>query len=300
MILGPRSGARLEVLLLATVALVGCRSAPERQSVDRLVVAETDGALHLEALGLPREELRRAALEAVAASALFGPPVPEGEKARRWLGRVAVHRADTVPSHPPLAQVLLTFELSPRDGGGTIRETARAAEPVVAGGQRGQHQALRRAAAAALARAMAGFDLLLSAERKADAELLNDLSAPDARVRDVAIRALAERRNRAAVPALVERLSDPDPELVERAIGALGQIGDPAAVGPLVRLAQRRQGPAVAQLARVIGDLGGSDARAYLLTQASGNPDPLIRAAAQQALDELTAREAEGTRAARR
>ncbi len=297
---GPRSGARFEILLLAAAALLGCRQGPERQSVDRMVVAETEGALHLEALGLPREGLRRVALEAVAASSLFGPPVPEGEQARRWLGRVAIHRADIVPSHPPLAQVILTFELSPKDGGGTVRETARAAEPVVAGGQRGQHEALRRAAAGALARAMAGFDLLLAAERKPDGELLRDLSAPEARVRDVAIRALADRRNRAAVPALVERLSDPDPDVVERAIGALGQIGDPAAVGPLVRLAQRRQGPAVAHLARIIGDLGGNDARAYLLVQASGNPDPLIRAAAQQALDELTAREAEGARAAGR
>jgi len=300
MIRSPRSGAPLLLLLLAAAALAGCRRAPERQSVDRMVVAETDGALRLEALGLPREELRRTALSAVAASTLFGPPVPEGEKARRWLGRGAIHRADAVPSHPPLAQVVLTLELSPTDSGGTIRETARAAEPVVAGGQRGQHEAFRRAAAAALARTMAGFDLLLAAERKGDAELLRDLGAPDARVRDVAIRALADRRNKAAVPALVERLADPDPDVVDRAIGALGQIGDPAAVGALVRLAQRRQGPAVAQLARVIGDLGGNDARAYLLTQASGNADPLIRAAAQQALDDLTAREAEGSRAAGR
>jgi len=292
MSLRPRSGARSEVLLLAA-ALLACRAAPERQSVDRMVVAETDGAQRLEELGLPRDEVRRAALEAVAASPLFGPPVPEGEKARRWLGRVAVHRADLLPAHPPLAQVMLTLELSPRDGGGTIRETARTAEPVVGGGQRGAREALRRAAAQALGRAMAGFDLLLAAQRKGDEALLRDLSSTDARVRDVAIRTLAERRNRAAVPALVQRLSDPDPEVVERAIGALGQIGDPAAVGPLVRMAQRRQGPAVAALVRVIGDLGGNDARAYLLTQASGSVDPLIRAAAQQALDELTAREAE-------
>lgn len=295
----PRSGARPEVLLLAA-ALLGCRPSPERQSVDRMVVAETEGAQVLEGLGLPRDQLRRTALEAVAASPLFGPPVPEGEKARRWLGRVVVHRADLLPSHPPLAQVMLTLELSPRDGGGTVRETARTAEPVVAGGQRGTQEALRRAAAQALGRAMAGFDLLLAAERKSEEALLRDLSAPEARVRDVAIRTLAEKRHRAAVPALVERLSDPDPEVVERAIGALGQIGDPAAVGPLVRLAQRRQGPAVAALVRVIGDLGGNDARAYLLTQASGNPDPLIRAAAQQALDELVAREAEAGRGAGR
>jgi hypothetical protein len=53
----------------------------------------------------------------------------------------------------------------------------------------------------------------------------------------------------------------------------------------------------VANLARIIGDLGGPDARAYLLTLASGHPDPQVRSAAQQALDDMAAREAEAVRA---
>jgi hypothetical protein len=265
--------------------------------VDRVVVAETEGSLRLESIGISRQDLLRAALDAVRASPTFGPPVPEGEKARRWLGRVAVLRVDTLGGGgPPLAQVVLEMELSPQDGGGTLREAARGAEPV-GPGPRGMREAFDRAASQALSGAVRGFALLLAAERKGDGDLIADLGSPDARVRDDAVRVLAERRSRAAVPALAERLSDPDPGVAERAIGALGQIGDPAAVTPLVRLAQRRQGPSVANLARIIGDLGGPDARAYLLTLASGHPDPQVRSAAQQALDDMAAREAEAARA---
>ncbi len=298
--IGRRGRARWGALLVAALAALGaCRAKPPRQSVDRMVVAETDAALRLETIGVTRDEVMRAAVDAVRASPRFGPPAPEGEKARRWLGRVSVHRADTVASGgPPLAQVLLTLELSPQEGVGALRETAAAAEPV-GPGPRGLREAFGRAAAAALARAVAGFDLLLAAEAKDDAALVADLGAPDARVRDVAVRILADRRHAGAVPALVERLSDPDPEVVERAIGALGQIGDRRAVTPLVRLAQRRQGPSVAQLARIIGDIGGPDARAYLLTLASGSTDRLVQEAAQQALDEMTAREARSRPAAK-
>ena len=300
MIAGQSRGRWRALLGVALAALGACRARPPRQSVDRVVVAETDAALRLETIGVTRDEVMRAAVEAVRASPRFGPPAPEGDKARRWLGRVAVHRAETLTGGgPPLAQVVLTLELSPQEGAGALRETSGAAEPV-GPGPRGLRDAFGRAAAAALGRAVAGFDLLLAAEGKGDAALVADLRSPDARVRDVAVRVLADRRHAGAVPALVERLSDPDPEVVERAIGALGQIGDPRAVTPLVRLAQRRQGPSVAQLARIIGDIGGPDARAYLLTLASGSPDRLVQEAAQQALDEMTAREAQARPAAKR
>jgi hypothetical protein len=295
--LASRAGGAIAAAALA--ALGGCPRSPQRQSVDRIAVAETEGALRLESIGISREEILRAAVEAIRAAPGFGPPAPEGEKARRWLGRVAVLGADTVPGGElQRAQVTLTFELSPQGGGSALRETAGGEEPV-GPGPRGLREAFDRATAAALARAAAGFGLLLAAERKPERELVGDLGSPDARVRDVAVRALAERRHAGAVPALVERLSDPDPEVAERAIGALAQIGDPAAVPALVRLAQRRQGPSAAALARIIGDIGGPDARAYLLTLASGHPDAQVRSAAQQALDEMAAREAEEARARR-
>jgi hypothetical protein len=288
-----RAGAA--ALLAAATAAAGCQCRGRtRQSVDRVTVADTEAALALESIGLRREEVAALASAALRASPAFGPPAPESPEARHWLGRVEVHRADAVAGGgPTLAQVTLSFELSPRDAGGPMREFSRAAVPAAAG-PRGLRDAFARAVEEALARAAGGFALLLAAEGKEEAALLADLKAPDARVRDAAVRVLAERKSREAVPALIDRLSDPDPAVVERAIGALGQIGDERAVVPLVRLAQRRQGAAIAQLARIIGDVGGPDARAYLVTLASGHRDPLVRGAAQQALDELEARAARG------
>jgi hypothetical protein len=279
-------------LCAALLALGACRAPAPRQSVDRVVVAETEGTQRLEGAGVGRDEVLRVALEALRGSRTFGPPAPEGAAARRWLGRVAVHRAEaTGGAAGPSAHVVLTLELSPQESGGTLRETARAVEPVGTG-PRALREAFSRATAGALERRWAASPCP-GRGAKAEDELLADLGAPDARVRDCAVRVLADRKSRAAVPALVERLADPDPEVVERAIGALGQIGDAAAVPSLVRLAQRRQGPSVAHLARIIGDVGGPDARSYLLTLASGHADPLVRAAAQQALDEMEARAAE-------
>jgi len=289
-----RAGAWLAALL----GLASCRQEP-RQSVDRLVVADTDAAQALAGVGLSRDDLLQVGLDAIRTAKGFGPPVPQSAAARHWLGRLALHRADTRGGPgAAVAHVVLTLELSPQDRSGVLRETASGAEPIGAG-PRPLREAFSRATAQALSRALDGFAVLIAAERKGDEALLADLTAQDARARDSAVRVLADRRSRAAVPALVERLGDPDPEVVERAIGALGQIGDERAVSALVRLAQRRTGPSVAQLARIIGDIGGPDARAYLLTLASGHLDPLVRGAAQQALDELEAREAADASAGR-
>jgi hypothetical protein len=40
-----------------------------------------------------------------------------------------------------------------------------------------------------------------------------------------------------------------------------------------------------------VGDIGGADAQAWLLTIASGHPDEVVRGAAKEALAEMSARE---------
>jgi HEAT repeat protein len=110
-------------------------------------------------------------------------------------------------------------------------------------------------------------------------------------VRDQAVRALAERGDKEAVPALVQRLKDSDPEVVERTVGALAQLRDARAVPGLIELTRHRDAPYVANVARIVGDLGGPEARAWLLTLSSGHPDDVVRGAANEALAELSARE---------
>ncbi len=254
----------------------------------------------LAALGLGREDLRRDAGEALSAAGF--------SLATKGAPRAAVHYRATaailnarmtrraLPDGPPESEesrMEAAVELVLRAVGsseGSMREVARASEPV----RRGEPElaALRRALAGATRRAAAGLAVGLAEAAKPDREVIADLDSGDSRVRDYAVRVLADRKNPAAVPALIARLRDPDPELVERAVGALDQIRDPRAVEPLIELSHRREGPFVAQLARIIGDIGGPEADAYLLTLASGHPEPIVRRAAKQALAESRERRA--------
>jgi hypothetical protein len=287
--------------LAAVVVVSACRGTPPRV-VERVTVAEGLSPGRLAALGLDPEDLRRAALEAFAATPGFAVTPPQPPRgAIRCRATVALLEARAVleplPGGPaesavPRAVASVELEVAPVGGEEVVREAARWAEPMGVGEE--STRALRRAVEGA-ARKAAGFLAMALAEAaKPDAKVVADLEAGDARLRDYAVRVLADRRNPAAVPALVARLGDSDPEVVERAVGALAQIRDRRAVVPLIELSHRREGPSVAQLARIIGDIGGSEAESFLLTLASGHPEPGVRSAAAEALREIEARRADG------
>lgn len=286
------------VAFAAVVVACACRGTPPRV-VERVTVAEGLSPGRLAALGLGPEDLRLAAREAFAATPGFAVTPPEpGRGAVRCRATVALLEARAVleplPGGPaesavPRAVASVELEVAAVGGDEVVREAARWAEPMAVGEE--STQALRRAVGGA-ARKAAGFLAMALAEAaKPDAKVVADLEAGDARLRDYAVRVLADRKNPAAVPALVARLGDSDPEVVERAVGALAQIRDRRAVVPLIELSHRREGPSVAQLARIIGDIGGSEAESFLLTLASGHPEPGVRRAAAEALREMEARQ---------
>jgi HEAT repeat protein len=186
--------------------------------------------------------------------------------------------------------VAVEIALSPEPGlhAPTLRDTGSGVAPV---GALGPGEAFRQAVASAARDAAEGLSLGFAAERKPVDQVLADLSSADPRVRDHAVRALAERRSPEAVPALVERLEDSDNDVVQRAVGALAQIGDTRAVGPLIDLAQRSDPEMASRVVRVIGDLGGDEAAGYLLTLEYGAEDRRLRRAAREALRDLRARE---------
>ena len=271
-------------------AFCACHSQP-RYAVERLVVADTDGSQRLERAGVPGDALREEALRVLARAPGFAGAKARG--AHRLVGQIIVQRADAFSGGPggaAVAHVALTVELASEQGELALRETGRAAEPVGAGPE-ALRAALDRAARAAIARAVDSFSLQVAAERKRTSELMKDLDSTEARVRDQAVRALAERGDPTAVPGLISRLKDSDPEVRERAVGALAQLRDARAVPALIELSRRRDGPYVANLVRIVGDIGGPDARAWLLTLSSGHPDDVVRGAATEALSELAARD---------
>jgi hypothetical protein len=162
----------------------------------------------------------------------------------------------------------------------------------------------REAWLAALSQAARGASealaLAFAADAKPEQELVSDLAADDARVREQAIRVLGERKSRAAVPALVARLDDGEPRLAHRAVAALAQIGDERAVPALIELARSADPELAARLVRYVGDIGGAEAEGFLLTVEAGHPERRVRAAARDALEDMRERAREAPVATRK
>ncbi|MEI7705131.1 MAG: HEAT repeat domain-containing protein [Deltaproteobacteria bacterium] len=276
------------------VVLAGCRKAPESCVVTGVTVEESKGPSILLAVGIDREELRKLALEAFAAAPGFEVPAqPPRKGAPRCRGTVSLLDARLVPKGAlGQVEVLLRLEVEPGEEQDVIGESVRGAEGLEPGEARAS--GFRRAIRTSAGRAARALSAALAESRKPDAEVIRDLESSDARLRELAVGVLADRKNVAAVPGLIARLLDPNPEVADRAVGALAQMGDPRAVGPIIELSRRREGAFVAQMVRAVGDIGGPEAEAYLETMSSGHRDPVVAEAAQEALRDARRRRAGG------
>jgi hypothetical protein len=279
--------------MAAAEGLAGCSRKPEPCLITGVTVVQGDGSSRLEALGLDRDELRFMTLRALGRTAGF--QVPSGEPprgARRCRAGVSILDARLSAKGTTLAEILVRLEVAPGEDADAISETVRSAESVEPG--EAVLAAFRRAVEGGAARAASGLALAIAEAQKPDALVIQDLESGNPRLRDLAVRVLADRKNPVAVPALLARLQDPDPDVADRAVGALAQIGDPRAVGPIIELSRRREGPFVAQMVRIVGDIGGAEAEAYLETMLAGHPDPAVVSAAREALRDARRRNPDG------
>ena len=282
---------------LAVALALGCSrtGGPVHVASVRVASGAVDGPL-LEA-GLDDAALER---EARAALGRAGFKMGEGARAHRAEVDVASVRLapPAAPGAPARVEVSVEIELTRAEAaGGSRREVGTLAAPL--GGSdpaAAWASALAGAAKEAAERLALGF----AEEAKTTAALVEDLGSKDARVREQAIRVVADRKAAAAVPALLEQLKDDDPRLVHRAVGALAQIGDARAVPPLIDLSRSGDPALAARVARVIGDIGGAEAEGYLLTIGSGHPDARVRRAAAEALADMRAREERARATARK
>jgi hypothetical protein len=291
----------VRVLVATAVLLCAACSRGGAGSV-HVVSVRVSGTVFADAL---REAgVDEAALEAAAREGLASAGFRAGEGKRPHRAEVSVTGVRFVapesPGASPRVEAALEIALSPAQPGegGTARETGTSAVAVSGDLRRAWQTAIQRAAR----QAADGLALAWAEEGKSVDALIADLSSEDPRVRDHAVRILAERKSPAAVPALLERLKDEDRRVVHRAVGALAQIGDERAVPPLIELSRSGDPSLTARVARIIGDIGGAEAEGYLLTVEAGHPDPRVRSAARDALVELEARAAErkGSVAARK
>jgi HEAT repeats len=281
---------------LVVASLAACSRGPGKIHVRTVRVA--DGAV---TPALREVGIDEAALADAARAALRSVGFAFGEGARAHIAEVSGASvrlaAPNASAGAPRLEIAVEVALVPTDGGepGAVRETGTAAAPLGGGDPA---VASRAALAQAAQRAAESLLLGFAEEAKPIDKLIADLDARDARIRDHAVRVLADRRSAAtaAVPALIARLKDKDedPRIVHRAVGALAQIGDPRAVGPLIDLSRNGDAALAARVARLIGDIGGPEAEGYLLTLEAGHPDPRVRKAAREALGEMRARAEQG------
>ena len=145
----------------------------------------------------------------------------------------------------------------------------------------------------AVRRAGQELERTMQLSRASPEEVVRALGSEDERVRARAAMIAGTRRIHEALPGLMARVRDESEveQVVLRSIGALVAIGDPEAAHALIDAGRRKSSAYVAQIVFALGELGGREAEAYLFTVASGHPDPALRDAARQALDNLEARD---------
>jgi len=284
----------------ALLSLGACSARPEPIHVETIELPR--GALAPE---LAEAGLDESALDGAARGALRGAGFELGRGVRPHRALVDVASVRLVPadagSAGPRLEVSVEIALTPVDGGrdgATRRELASAGVPLTSA--RTPRDACLAALVQAAQRAAEGLALGVRAEEKPASDLVADLAARDARVREQAVRVLGERRSRAAVPALIGRMKEEEPRLAQRIVAALAQIGDERAVPALIEASRGGDAPLTVRLVRYIGDIGGAEAEGYLLTLESGHGDRRVRKAAREALDDMNARAKEAALAARK
>ena len=177
-------------------------------------------------LAIPPQQIRREMTAALERTRHFA--VREGASARV---RLDVESARRLTGERESADVQLVLELSAASPEGELERTVaegsgRATTAPDAGADaEARIAAFDAALQVALEDAARGLAWQLESRRKTDDELVRDLADPDPRVRDYAVRSLADRRSPAVVPQLIARLEDDNPAVALRAVGALVAIG---------------------------------------------------------------------------
>ncbi|HXX31926.1 MAG TPA: HEAT repeat domain-containing protein [Myxococcaceae bacterium] len=284
-------------LLLAAVlaALVACRPAPHLvERVEVVGASVADAPL----LGTTAAQLQAALQRRIAAEPRLkllpaGARAPEGAPVVRLLLELSGVREVVRTGHEgPEVEVIADLTLRRKTESGTERTELWASGAVRPMGQtfEDRQDAARRALDQALDDLVRGARAQLDALDQPDKVLVRDLDSPDPRTRDAALDVLAARKHPRSVPVLLERLQSDDPLEVRRAMGALVEMRATQAVPALIDLARDKDPGFLRELVYALGAIGGDEARAYLYTVAQGHDSPVVREAAQRALDELTQR----------
>lgn len=117
--------------------------------------------------------------------------------------------------------------------------------------------------------------------------LLAALEADHGELRDEALRIVGDRHTTAAVPTLLRLLDDEDERIRDGALGALVQLRERKAIKALIDSRSLRDGREMRKIFDAIVALGGEEAEQYLSFVADGHDDEAVRAEARAALAKL-------------
>jgi hypothetical protein len=283
------------LLAFCAVLLGACRSQAPRHPVAPVEVSGTtvrDNAL----LGLAPEGVAELLTEALKASGRFEPrkeDAPREERPWRLTLDVPFTREVLKDGDPrSFAEVGANLVLE-RFGGDLPQQyevVGLGEAPVLEDTPAGRQAAMRNALRSVLRQVTESAALQLAALERTDEVLVQDLRATDARIREFALRTLAERQHPAAAPLLIDRLKEAtDADTLRKTMGTLVEMKARVAVPVLIDLARGRDLGFVQEIVFAVGEIGGPEAEAYLYTVAQGHDAPAVQAAAQQALDTLYA-----------
>ncbi len=281
--------------MLLGLATASCKV--QTQPVFQTVDIDAQDFLKESALGWFPRELSGRIAAALSANGL--PVLKEGARApanaQLFKGRLNLESQFSPPRGPgpALVAVAAVFQIKGKDLGSINSVSAQREVGLKGNGPEDRREATVHAVEGVLDDIAAEAAALVKATNQKDDELVKGLESTDARTRVFAMKVLADRRNPAAVPALLEQLKSENLDVVRGAIGSLVELKDPRAVPVMIDASHARDNLFQREVVFALGSIGGDEAQAYLFTMAQGHDEPVVRASAQQALDELTAKATE-------
>lgn len=283
-----RGGGLRRAGLLLMLLGAACSKAT-RPHVERVTIDQFEGRA---VLGLSSEQLEtklRRALEASKFVVLKADEkAPEGVSP--WRVSLALNLVEPDPEEGPVGTVEGALSLIQRGEDDSFDVQAHDSKKATSNQIEDIQEASGIALQLVLNRLVAESKTLIDLKSASDSKLVEAVSSAELPVRNAAVTLLARKRNPAALKPLLARLESSDASDIRRTMGLLVELKDPAAVPALIEVSRARDSIVQREVVFALGAIGGDEAEAYLWSVAQGHDDPLIRASATQALDELKAR----------
>lgn len=265
--------------------------------IDRVIVGsaaglDVVGQTKAELEGSLRRHLREARFELADGSGTAVSPGPPP-----WRLVTHLHVEEPAIEGEPAVEVAAALTWHRRGAVESWQTEGRRTSPSVGeGGVAGIQRAARLALDEVLVEGISEARWLIDGMERDDAELVARLEPVDAGTArgDAALQVLARRRSPLVLPHLKQRLGTSNGSALRRTIGWLIDAKDPSAAGALIEASRGKEPVLQREIVFALGELGGPEAEAYLFTLAAGHEDPLLRASAERALEDLRARDGRG------